>query len=95
MNVSAADLMVTPRMLGTDAGVRGRAHGASNTTNFMGLQRAAAAVRKSQQGGKGLRRRSMDGRSFGPGVRVVASGRPAALLWKRRLIHSGYHYQPL
>ena len=78
MSVSAADLMVTPRMLGTDAGVRGRAHAANNTTNFMGLQRAAAAVRKSQQGSKGLRRRSMDGRSFGPGVRVVASGRLSA-----------------
>ncbi len=76
MVLSAADLMVTPRMLGTDAGMRGRAQGTNNTTNFMGLQRAAAAVRKSQQGGKGLRRRSMDGRSFGPGVRVVASGRP-------------------
>ena len=76
MNLSAADLMVTPRMLGTDVGVRGRAHGANNTTNFMGLQRAAAAVRNS----KGPRRRSMDGRSFGPGVRVVASGRPSAQL---------------
>ena len=65
-------------MLGTDAGTRGRANGASNnSTNIMGLARAAAAVRRSQQGGKGLRRRSMDGRNFAPGVRVVSSGKPA------------------